>query len=243
MATILIADDEYEIADFIRMGLEKKQHHVDIVTSGEEALKQLESRYYDLLILDLKMPGIGGEGVLAKRDSFPETKVIILTAYPSLQTAVSAVKNAADDYLFKPLKIPEIVRIVDVHLRRFEVGPYTIDMDTESVFFRENLIPMSPGLFDILVVFMRNPNRVMHHTDIAESLVRDSRTSKQYEDLRVLLAGGDETRPQVGHYLRAQISRLRSELDKYLPDNRQAILAQPRKGFWWNPALKQGEFN
>jgi DNA-binding response OmpR family regulator len=243
MATILIADDEYESADFIRMGLEKKQHDVSIVTSGEAALIELKKQHYDLLILDLKMPGIGGAGVLGKRQDFPETKVIVLTAYPSLETAVSAVKNAADDYLFKPVNVPEIIKIVHGHLNRMAIGPYTVDMETESAFFKDTLLPLPPGLFDILVVFMRNPDRLLHHTDIASSLVRDPRTSSQHADLAALLAAGDDFKPQVIKYLRAQISRLRSELDKYLPDGMHAILMQKRKGFWWNPSLKRGGFD
>ena len=221
-----------KLQTFIRMGLQKKQHKVDIVGSGEDALALLTTKYYDLLLLDLKMPGIGGAGVLEKRDEFPQTKIVVLTAYPSLETAVSALKNAADDYLFKPMSVPRYRQRSLTNIStgsRF--GRMSVDMETETALFKDQMMPLPPGLFDILVVFMRNPNRLLHHTDIAEGLVRDPRTSEQYSDLADLLALGDESKPQVSKYLRAQISRLRRELNKYLPEGMEAILCKGAKGF------------
>ena len=113
-AKILIVDDEENIRFFLQDALERDGHRVTAVESGEAALKRLKSEKFDLALIDLKLPGVGGMQVLAAaRQVSPDTVVIMLTAHASLETAVEALRQGAHDYLFKPcqtLQLRESVR-------------------------------------------------------------------------------------------------------------------------------------
>ena len=113
-AKILIVDDEENIRFFLQDALERDGHRVTAVESGEAALKRLKSEKFDLALIDLKLPGVGGMQVLAAvRQASPDTVVIMLTAHASLETAVEALRQGAHDYLFKPcqtLQLRESVR-------------------------------------------------------------------------------------------------------------------------------------
>ena len=104
MATILVADDEEGIRTFVAEALEMAGHDVDTAADGDAAAKQLEQRSYDLLLTDLKMPGLDGLQLLKRvRSEQPEVEVILLTAHGTVDTAVEAMKAGAYDYLQKPV--------------------------------------------------------------------------------------------------------------------------------------------
>jgi len=104
-ATILVVDDEAEICRSLQEVLAQDGHDVVGVESGEAALVQIDTRDFDLALLDLRLTSMSGMEVLAYlRQHSPETAVIILTAHGSLETAVEALRHGAHDYLFKPCK-------------------------------------------------------------------------------------------------------------------------------------------
>ena len=109
MSTILIVDDEQSMRDFLAIMLKKEGYEVVTAEDGNEALKALEEDIYDLVITDIKMPGIDGLQVLSsvKRVS-PNTLVIVITAYSSTEDAVLAMKQGALDYITKPFEIEKI---------------------------------------------------------------------------------------------------------------------------------------
>jgi DNA-binding response OmpR family regulator len=108
-AHILVVDDESGIRFFLQETLTRDGHQVTAVASGEEALARIAGQEFDLALLDLHMPGMGGMEVLAAlRQQAPDTAVIMLTAYGSLETAVEALRQGAHDYLFKPCKTTEL---------------------------------------------------------------------------------------------------------------------------------------
>ncbi len=109
-AHILIVDDEASIRYFLTETLTDAGYHVVSVDSGEAALAQIGARDFDLALLDLKLPGIGGIEILEKlRQTSQDTTVIVLTAHASLETAIEALRQGAHDYLFKPCE-PEQLR-------------------------------------------------------------------------------------------------------------------------------------
>jgi DNA-binding response OmpR family regulator len=114
MARILIADDQ-EIARLtLSEILRLDGHYVRMVDCGEEALKALSEESFEILILDLKMPGIGGMPVLRKvSDDYPEIRVILMTAYGTMDTAIEALRRRAHDYLQKPFSPDDILRSVN----------------------------------------------------------------------------------------------------------------------------------
>jgi len=109
---VLIVDDEINVCKSIERAIQCEEFEVERVLSGEEALDKIKDKLYDLVIADLMMPGIGGIDLLRSiRASFPEINVIMVTGYPTIKTAVQAIKIGAFDYIPKPFT-PEQLRSV-----------------------------------------------------------------------------------------------------------------------------------
>ncbi len=118
-AHILVVDDEVNIRGALVTLLEKKGHHVRGVGTGEEALEQLEAVAVDLVMTDLKMPGIGGMEFLRRlKRKWPDTEVVVMTAYGSIDTAVEAMRCGAYDYLTKPIDRERFPIVVEKALER-----------------------------------------------------------------------------------------------------------------------------
>jgi DNA-binding response OmpR family regulator len=108
-AHILVVDDEAGVRFFLEQLLERDGHQVVAVESGEAALERIATQEFDLVLVDLRLQGIGGMDVLAVvRDTAPDTPVIVLTAYASLESAMEALRQGAHDYLFKPSQVVEV---------------------------------------------------------------------------------------------------------------------------------------
>lgn len=113
-ARILVVDDEEKVCQSLEEILRLENYQVNAVTSGAEALTRLRYDNYDLVLLDLKMPGVDGLEVLRSiRVNQPETRVILLTGHGSLESAIEALRLGANDYLLKPASSSEIIKSVD----------------------------------------------------------------------------------------------------------------------------------
>ena len=113
MARILVTDDEEGIRSFVAEALAADGHAVAQAADGNEALRKLAERGFDLLLTDLKMPGLDGMSLLRKvRAEQPELEVIVLTAHGTVDTAVEAMKLGALDYLQKPVGCPAELRLL-----------------------------------------------------------------------------------------------------------------------------------
>jgi two-component system, OmpR family, response regulator len=255
MAKILIVDDEIEVCELIAGGFRQRHHEVDVAYGGAQALDMLlaPDTTYDAMVLDLKMPGVDGIAVLEKRDSFAETKVIILTAYPDMETAMDALNLGANRYLikdtpalFKPVQIPTVIDMVEKLLYRVKVGPFEADLSNNVAYYRGEVLQLPHKLMDIYVVFLRHPNKMLNYPDIAEALVSDPRTRDKYQDVAELLNQQNPVR--ISEYFKSQVSRLRNEiLDEAMrrdPEDPlaglEALISRPRAGFYWNPKVKAG---
>ena len=108
-AHILVVDDDAGVRFFLGELLERDGHQVVAVESGEAALECIAAQEFDLVLVDLRLQGIGGMDVLAAvRDTAPDTPVIVLTAHASLESAMEALRQGAHDYLFKPSQVVEV---------------------------------------------------------------------------------------------------------------------------------------
>ena len=113
MSRILIVDDEKGMREMLSIILKKEGYDTVIADSGQKALKTIKEDIFDLVITDVKMPGLGGVEVLkAVKEASPETIVIMITAYATAESAVEAMKEGAYDYVMKPFKIDEIKLVV-----------------------------------------------------------------------------------------------------------------------------------
>lgn len=118
-AHILVVDDEINIRGALVTMLEKKGHQVRGVATAEEGLAQLEAAPADLVITDLRMPGIGGMEFLCRlKDRWPDTEVVVMTAYGSIDTAVEAMRCGAYDYLTKPIDRERFPIVINKALER-----------------------------------------------------------------------------------------------------------------------------
>jgi DNA-binding NtrC family response regulator len=110
---LLIVEDEDTLCESLKRVFVKEGYEVDIADSAESAFKLLEEKTYDLIITDIILPGVSGIELLARyKEQKPEQKVVIMTAYASLETAVEAIKAGACDFIVKPLMHDEMKRIV-----------------------------------------------------------------------------------------------------------------------------------
>lgn len=113
MPTILIVDDEFSMREFLTILLEKEGFSAIVAEDGESALKKLHVNQIDLIISDIRMPGMGGLKLLEKvKEIDPSIPVVMITAYASPEDAVNAMKNGAYDYITKPFKVDEIKDII-----------------------------------------------------------------------------------------------------------------------------------
>ncbi|MBA7594744.1 Glycine cleavage system H protein [subsurface metagenome] len=119
MASILIVDDELVICKSCKKILERSNHNIDYVLTGQEALKNIKEKEYEIVITDLKMPGIDGMKLLdIVKETFKEVDVIMITGYASIDTAVEAMKLGAFDYIPKPFTPDELRSVTSRALER-----------------------------------------------------------------------------------------------------------------------------
>jgi two-component system response regulator PilR (NtrC family) len=119
MSKILVVDDEQSMRDFLSIMLKKEGYGVVAAENGSDALKAVQTEIFDLVISDVKMPGIDGIDVLKTvKEISPETIVIMITAYATAETAVEAMKLGAYDYITKPFKVDEIKLIIQKALEK-----------------------------------------------------------------------------------------------------------------------------
>jgi len=116
---ILVVDDEKSMCDFLEIMLNKEGYEVTSTTSGEKALELLDNDLYNMVLTDVKMPGVDGFEVLRKtKEVSPDTVVIMITAYGSPEGAVTAIKEGAYDYITKPFRVEEVKLTIKKSLER-----------------------------------------------------------------------------------------------------------------------------
>jgi DNA-binding response OmpR family regulator len=120
-ARILIVDDDDAIRSTLKAILEDEGYLIDLAVTGREAIKKTEETSYNLALLDIRLPDMEGVELLKlMRDTVPKTRKIMVTGYPTVQNAVTALNNSADAYLLKPVDIEELLATVAQQLKAQE---------------------------------------------------------------------------------------------------------------------------
>lgn len=170
MPRILIAEDEERIAAFVEKGLRAEGFSTLAVGDGNAAVALARSGEFDLMILDIGLPGLDGFSVLrrvrAERVTMP---VIILTARDGVEDTVAGLSGGADDYMPKPFAFDELLARVRLRLRSeaageatiLKAGGLTLDLRTRRVLAGERTVELSTREFSLLEVFMRHPDQVL----------------------------------------------------------------------------------
>jgi len=117
-ARLLVVDDEANLRTGLRDLLSLMGYHVEEAASGREALESLQSEPYDLMVLDIRMPGMDGVEVMHRaRQMYPDLSIIVLTAHASLESAIAAVKSGAADYMLKPFNVDDLATTISQALQ------------------------------------------------------------------------------------------------------------------------------
>lgn len=179
MSHILIIDDDTNINNLLREALEKGGYTCSQAYSGTEALLRVDMEPFDLVLLDLMLPGMSGERVLEEIRRKRDIPVIVLTAKDRLDDKVDLLKSGADDYVTKPFEIREVLARIEVQLRRRGTAEaagntlshreMTLDKEPFKVFVRGRELPrFTRQEFAILELLLSHPGRVYSKEEIFE---------------------------------------------------------------------------
>jgi DNA-binding response OmpR family regulator len=166
---ILVADDDRNIADLVRMYLVKAGYDVDVAADGDQTQRMLKERTYDLLVLDIMMPGQDGLQIIRNLRRRSELPVIFLSARSSDIDKVAGLQLGADDYVTKPFNPTELVARVQSVLRRtraavepagelIALGELRMDVRNRTATVKDETVQLTPKEFDLLATFARFVN-------------------------------------------------------------------------------------
>jgi two-component system, OmpR family, copper resistance phosphate regulon response regulator CusR len=174
---ILVVEDETAIAAFVRQGLTEAGYAVDLAGDGGEALEWAAIAPYDVIVLDVMLPGIDGLAVCAelRRRRMP-TPILMLTARDAIEDRVAGLDCGADDYLVKPFAFAELLARIRALLRRepamkgtvLQVADLAMDTVSREVRRGDQPITLTSKEYSLLELLMRHPNQTLTRTAIAE---------------------------------------------------------------------------
>ena len=203
---ILVVDDDPQIRRTMKATLTARHYEVSDSRNGEEALDKLRSETFDLVLLDMNMPGTGGIETCRLIRSSSDVAIIMLTVNNAEKDKVEALDAGADDYVTKPFSIPELLARIRATLRRLpqvpdEVGlqqltleGVEIDLPSRQVTVRDRTSRLTAKEFDLLSYFLTRPNKTIAHRELLQAV-----WGPDY---------GDEL-----EYLRVFVNRLRKKIE------------------------------
>jgi DNA-binding response OmpR family regulator len=202
---ILVVEDEQKMAQALREGLEADDYSVRVAHTGEEGFYLVQAQPFDLVILDVMLPGHDGFDILATlRKRGIKTPVLLLTSRDAVEDRVRGLDTGADDYLVKPFAFPELLARTRVLLRRgsidtssrFKLADLEMDVSQRSAFRGGQSLELTAREFDLLEYLFENRGRVVSREMLARDIWRE--TSRQ---------------TPLDNVIDAQIVRLRRKVD------------------------------
>jgi two-component system, OmpR family, KDP operon response regulator KdpE len=219
---ILVVDDDPQIRRVMRVTLTGEHYEIDDAKGGEEALDKLRAERFDLVLLDMNMPGMGGLECCNLIRAQSEIAIIMLTVRDSESDKVEALDAGADDYVTKPFNTSELLARIRAALRRapasqeasmthLTLGPAEIDFDARRVHTPRGQIRLTPKEFDVLRHLATHANKAVTHRELLQSV-----WGPDY---------GDEV-----DYLRVVINQLRKKIEAN-PAKPEYLLTEPWVGY------------
>jgi two-component system response regulator MprA len=179
-ARILVVDDEPAVAATIARVLRSEGHEVDVAADGEVALRLTRARAYDLIVLDVLLPGRDGIAICRRLRADRDVPILMLTALGSTEERVRGLDSGADDYLVKPVAYQELLARVRALLRRFgqaggdrlRLADVTMELGSHEVWRGQRVIDLTPTEFELLRHFLRHPRLVLTRDQLLEAVWR-----------------------------------------------------------------------
>ena len=174
---ILVIEDDPTVGQFVKRGFEEQRWGVDLVANGDDGEARAISEEYDVIVLDMRLPGKSGAQVLHDlRARGFERPVLILTAQDAIDSKVETLRAGADDYVTKPFAFEELLARVEALSRRprarmtpvLKVADLSINLDTREVTRGGHAIELTPKEYTVIEYLMRHAGRVMSRTLITE---------------------------------------------------------------------------
>jgi two-component system, OmpR family, KDP operon response regulator KdpE len=221
---VLVVDDDPQILRAVRTSLQGHSYEVLTAGNGETALDLLPDADVDLIVLDLGLPGIGGQEVITRVRAWSEVPIIVLSVRDGQRDKVDAFEAGADDYVPKPFGMPELLARMRAVRRRSEVdrrspvvrfGGLEVDLGRHLVRMDELVIHLTPTEYRLLEAFVTNPGKLLTHRWL----------------LQKVWGPGYATENQ---YLRVFIRQLRSKLSDD-PARPRFIVTEAGLGYRWKP--------
>jgi DNA-binding response OmpR family regulator len=180
---ILVVEDEDLVGTMVRLNLESAGYQVVWIKDGGEAAERAAAEPFDLILLDISMPGMGGLSVLEKLRSIGVgTPIMMLTARADLPTKVRALDFGADDYLAKPFHVEEMLARVNALVRRsqaertiptdhiVQIGVHQVNLETRRAHTEEGEVTLSEKEAALVKLLLRSQGRVLSRSDILEEV-------------------------------------------------------------------------
>ena len=174
MKKILIIEDESNISDFVKMELEYEGYEAEMSEDGKEGLIKALREDYDLIVLDLMLPGISGLEVCRRLKKEKDIPVIMLSAKDSVMDKVAGLQIGADDYIAKPFAIEELIARIQVIFRRAEkvksniikFKDLSIQLESRTVMKNEEKINLTNKEYELLILLLNNKGKVVTRDNI-----------------------------------------------------------------------------
>jgi len=201
---VLLVEDDSRIARFVAKGLQEQSYAVDVVANGNDAVYQVEINDYDVVILDLMIPGLDGFAACrAIRSAGKRMPILMLTARDGVEDRILGLDSGADDYLTKPFEFGELLARLRALLRRpselrpsqLVVDDLVLDTASQTVLRGKRSIPLTAKEYALLEFLARNAGRVVGRSEIAEHV-------------------WDETFDPFSNLIEVYINRLRRKIDE-----------------------------
>lgn len=175
-------EDDVQVSAFIRQGLQEQQHEVDVVYDGTLGERLALSREYDVVILDIVLPGIHGFDLCKTlKKEKPQIPILMLTTLATTADKITGFEAGTDDYLLKPFEFEELLARLKALVRRTGTAPsqqhtllrvedLKLDLEKKAAIRGDKLIRLSAKEFSLLEYFMRNTGRVIPRAELAEKI-------------------------------------------------------------------------
>jgi two-component system KDP operon response regulator KdpE len=218
---VLVVDDEPQIRRVLRSTLTARGYEVHDARTGEDALDSIRESRFDLVLLDVNLPGMSGLAICREIRASSEVAIIMLTVSDSEEDKVAALDAGADDYVTKPFGTPELLARIRAALRRLpmvaerdqsvQVGDLQINLMLRRVVAKDHEIRLTPKEFDLLHYLVVNPNIPIPHARLLQAV------------------WGPDYGDQV-QYLRVFVNQLRKKIEPD-PSHPRYILTEPWVGY------------